>query len=204
MTGIEQPPALHTTAEKLAELHARIELAKEPGGDKAAAKRDKKGIPSARARVHALVDPGTFLEIGALAKTPNDPNALYGDGVVTGHALIDGRPVGVFCHDQTVFQGTVGEMFGRKVARLMEWCAMVGCPIIGIQDSGGARIQDAVDLAGLVCRNLGAATNCCRESCRRSPSSSVNAQGARSIRRSRTISLSRCAIRATSLSPVRT
>ena len=94
--------------------------------------------------MHALVDPGTFLEIGALAKTPNDPNALYGDGCVTGHAMIDGRPVGVFSHDQTVFQGTVGEMFGRKVARLMEWCAMVGCPIIGIQDSGGARIQDAV------------------------------------------------------------
>src|SRR6202040_493550 len=54
------------------------------------------------------------------------------------------RPVGVFSHDQTVFQGTVGEMFGRKVARLMEWCAMVGCPIVGIKDSGGARIQDAV------------------------------------------------------------
>ena len=94
--------------------------------------------------MHALVDPGTFFEIGALCKTPGDPNALYGDGVVTGHGMIDGRPVGVFSHDQTVFQGTVGEMFGRKVARLMEWCAMVGCPIIGIQDSGGARIQDAV------------------------------------------------------------
>jgi acetyl-CoA carboxylase carboxyltransferase component len=134
----------HTTAEKLAELHARLELAKEPGGEKAVAKRDKKGIPSARARIYALVDPGTFMETGALAKTPNDPNALYGDGCVTGHAMIDGRPVGVFSHDQTVFQGTVGEMFGRKVARLMEWCAMVGCPIIGIQDSGGARIQDAV------------------------------------------------------------
>ncbi len=144
MTGTVQPPPLHTTAEKLAELHARLELAKEPGGEKAAAKRDKKGIPSARARVHALVDPGTFLEIGALAKTPNDPNALYGDGCVTGHGMIDGRPVGVFSHDQTVFQGTVGEMFGRKVAKLMEWCAMAGCPIIGIQDSGGARIQDAV------------------------------------------------------------
>ncbi|EUA41625.1 propionyl-CoA carboxylase complex B subunit [Mycobacterium avium subsp. avium 2285 (R)] len=137
-------PIQHTTAEKLAELYRRLELAKEPGGEKAAAKRDKKGIPSARARIHALVDPGTFLETGALAKTPNDPNALYGDGCVTGHAMIDGRPVGLFSHDQTVFQGTVGEMFGRKVARLMEWCAMVGCPIIGIQDSGGARIQDAV------------------------------------------------------------
>ncbi|OBG71460.1 methylmalonyl-CoA carboxyltransferase [Mycobacterium sp. E2462] len=143
-TAPAQLPVIHTTAEKLAELHARLELAKEPGGEKAAAKRDKKGIPSARARVHALVDPGTFMEVGALAKTPNDPTALYGDGCITGHAMIDGRPVGVFSHDQTVFQGTVGEMFGRKVARLMEWCAMVGCPIIGIQDSGGARIQDAV------------------------------------------------------------
>lgn len=133
-----------STAESLAELRARLELASEPGGEKAAAKRDKKSIPSARARIYALVDPGTFLEIGALTRTPGDPNALYGDGVVTGHGLINGRPVGVFSHDQTVFGGTVGEMFGRKVARLMEWCAMAGCPIVGINDSGGARIQDAV------------------------------------------------------------
>ncbi|MCV7191798.1 acyl-CoA carboxylase subunit beta [Mycolicibacterium brumae] len=136
--------APHTTAAKLAELRERLELAKEPAGEKAIAKRAKKGIPSARERIHALLDPGTFLEIGALCKTPGDPNALLGDGVVTGHGQIDGRPVAVFSHDQTVFQGTVGEMFGRKVAKLMEWAAMVGCPMIGINDSGGARIQDAV------------------------------------------------------------
>jgi acetyl-CoA carboxylase carboxyltransferase component len=134
----------HTSAEKLAELRGRLELAKEPGGEAAAAKREKKGIPSARARIHALLDPGSFLEIGALARTPGDANALYGDGVVTGRGTINGRPVGVFSHDQTVFGGSVGEMFGRKVAQLMEWCAMVACPIIGINDSGGARIQDAV------------------------------------------------------------
>ena len=133
-----------TTAELLADLREKLELAKEPGDPKAIARRDKKGIPSARARIHALVDPGSFLEIGALARTPGDPNALYGDGVVTGHARINGRPVAVFSHDQTVFQGSVGEMFGRKVAKLMEWVAMVGCPIIGINDSAGARIQDAV------------------------------------------------------------
>ena len=144
MTVENVPPTKSpaTTAEKLAELYEKLELAKEPGGEKAVAKREKKGIPSARARIHALVDPGSFFEIGALAKTPGDPNAVFGDGVVTGHATIDGRPVGVFSHDQTVFQGTVGEMFGRKVSRLMEWVAMVGCPIIGINDSGGARIQD--------------------------------------------------------------
>ncbi|SOJ57976.1 putative propionyl-CoA carboxylase beta chain 5 [Mycobacterium simulans] len=133
-----------TTAELLGELHEKLELAKEPAGEKAVAKRAKKGIPSARERIHALVDPGTFLEIGALCKTPGDPNALYGDGVVTGHGRINGRPVAVFSHDQTVFQGSVGEMFGRKVAKLMEWCAMTGCPIVGINDSAGARIQDAV------------------------------------------------------------
>jgi acetyl-CoA carboxylase carboxyltransferase component len=133
-----------TTAELLADLREKLELAKEPGDPKAIARRDKKGIPSARSRIHALVDPGSFLEIGALARTPGDPNALYGDGVVTGHARINGRPVAVFSHDQTVFQGSVGEMFGRKVAKLMEWVAMVGCPIIGINDSAGARIQDAV------------------------------------------------------------
>jgi len=133
-----------TTAELLADLRERLETAKEPGDPKAIARRDKKGIPSARARIHALVDPGSFLEIGALARTPGDPSALYGDGVVTGHGRINGRPVAVFSHDQTVFQGSVGEMFGRKVAKLMEWVAMVGCPIIGINDSAGARIQDAV------------------------------------------------------------
>jgi len=133
-----------TTAALLAELREKLETAKEPGDPKAIARRDKKGLPSARARIHALVDPGSFLEIGALARTPGDPNALYGDGVVTGHARINGRPVAVFSHDQTVFQGSVGEMFGRKVAKLMEWVAMVGCPIIGINDSAGARIQDAV------------------------------------------------------------
>lgn len=135
---------LETTAQKLADLHERLALAADPGDEKAKARRDKKGIPSARARIHSLLDPGSFFEVGALAKTPGDPNALYGDGVVTGHGTIDGRPVAVFSHDQTVFQGSVGEMFGRKVARLMEWVAMVGCPIIGINDSAGARIQDAV------------------------------------------------------------
>jgi acetyl-CoA carboxylase carboxyltransferase component len=143
VTAVSPAPHPATTAEKLAELREKLELAKEPGGEKAVAKREKKGIPSARARIQALLDPGSFFEIGALAKTPGDPDALFGDGVVTGHGLINGRPVGVFSHDQTVFQGTVGEMFGRKVARLMEWVAMVGCPIIGINDSGGARIQDA-------------------------------------------------------------
>ena len=127
-----------TTAEKLAELREKLELAKEPGGEKAIAKRAKKGIPSARARIQRTGRPRQLPgDRCAGARRQAIPNALYGDGVVTGHATINGRPVGVFSHDQTVFRGSVGEMFGRKVARLMEWVAMVGCPIIGINDSAG-------------------------------------------------------------------
>ena len=142
------------------------------------------------------MDPGSFFEIGALAKTPGDPNALYGDGVVTGHAMIDGRPVGVFSHDQTVFQGTVGEMFGRKVARLMEWCAMVGCPIIGIQDSGGARIQDAVTSLAWYAE-LGSRQELLSGAVPESPSFSASAPAERSTCRSRTTCSSRCVTRAT-------
>ncbi|AMT69180.1 acyl-CoA carboxylase subunit beta [Mycobacteroides immunogenum] len=134
------PP--HTTAEKLADLRERIALTREPGDAKAIARRDKKGIPSARARIDALVDKGSFMELDGFARTPGDPNAPYTDGVVTGLGRIDGRPVAVFSHDQTVYQGSVGEMFGRKVAKLMEWAATNGCPVIGINDSAGARIQD--------------------------------------------------------------
>ena len=135
---------MNTTAEKLADLRAKLETAREPGGAKAVAKRAKKGIPSPRERLDMLFDPGTFVEFGALVKAPGAAESGYGDGVVTGHGLVNGRPVAAFSHDQTVYGGSVGEMFGRKVAKLMEWVAMVGCPIIGINDSGGARIQDAV------------------------------------------------------------
>lgn len=133
-----------TTADKISELRKRLEMAQEPAGEQGIAKRAKKGIPSARDRVNMLLDPGTFVEIGALCKQPGDPDALYGDGVVTGHGRVDGRPVAVFSHDQTVFGGTVGEMFGRKVKALYDWAANIGCPVVGINDSGGARVQDAV------------------------------------------------------------
>ncbi|WP_328408034.1 MULTISPECIES: acyl-CoA carboxylase subunit beta [unclassified Nocardia] len=135
---------MSTTAEKLADLRKRLELAQEPAGAAGVAKRAKKGIPSARDRIYMLLDPGTFVEIGALVRKPGDPTALYGDGVVTGHGLVEGRPVAVFSHDQTVYGGSVGEMFGRKVAYIMEYAAKVGCPVVGINDSGGARVQEAV------------------------------------------------------------
>jgi acetyl-CoA carboxylase carboxyltransferase component len=133
-----------TTAGKLKELREKLEAAKEPGGQRAVAKRAAKGIGSPRERLNMLFDPGTFVEIGQLAKMPGAAESGYGDGVVTGHGMVNGRPVAAFSHDQTVFGGTVGEMFGRKVAAIMEWAAKIGCPMVGINDSAGARIQDAV------------------------------------------------------------
>ncbi len=125
---------------------------------------------------------------------PSDPNALYGDGVVTGHGLINGRPVGVFSHDQTVFGGTVREMFGLGGPAPMEWCAMVGCPIVGINDSGGARIQDAIT-AGLV-RRLGRRHELLSGLVQISIITGKCA-GGRCIRRSRPIWWWRCATRVT-------
>ena len=133
-----------TTAEKLADLRKKLEIAKEPAGEIAVAKRAKKGIPSARERIDMLLDKGTFVEIGALMRTPGNPDAFYGDAVVVGHGLVDGRPVAVFSHDQTVLGSSVGEMFGRKVSAVLEHALKVGCPVVGINDSGGARVQDAV------------------------------------------------------------
>lgn len=135
---------MSSTAEKLADLQKKLEIAREPAGEAGAAKRARKGIPSARDRIDMLLDPGTFVEVGALVRNPHDKDALYGDGVVTGRGLVDGRPVAVFSHDQTVYGGTVGEMFGRKVAAIMELAGKMGCPLIGINDSGGARVQEAV------------------------------------------------------------
>lgn len=130
--------------EKLGELRKLLEIAEEPAGEAAIEKRRKNGIPSARERVKMLLDPGTFVEIGALVRQPGVPNATYGDGVVTGRGYIDGRPVVVISHDQTVYGGSVSEMFGRKVVTVMEFAYNNACPVVVINDSGGARIQDGV------------------------------------------------------------
>ncbi|MFI5717287.1 acyl-CoA carboxylase subunit beta [Nocardia sp. NPDC051750] len=133
-----------TTAAKLKQLRETLAVAQEPAGSAGIAKRAAKGIPSPRERIAMLLDAGTFVEIGALVRQPGAADSLYGDGVVTGHGTIDGRPAVVIAHDQTVFGGSVGEMFGRKVAKAMDFAAEIGCPFVAINDSGGARVQDAV------------------------------------------------------------
>lgn len=136
------PP--HSTAAKLADLKARLAQAQDPGSERARAKRDTAGLTTPRQRIAALLDAGSFVEIGALGRTPDEPDAPYSDGVVTGYGRIDGRPVAIYAHDKTVFGGSVGQTFGRKVCEVMDFALKIGCPVIGIQDSGGARIQDAV------------------------------------------------------------
>ena len=133
-----------TTAEKLAELREKLEISKAPGNARAIERRKEKGLPTPRERIDMLLDPGTFVELGQLARQPGDPSNPYGDGVVTGHGLVDGRPVAVFAHDQTVFGGAAGEIFGRKVAAVNDFAIKIGCPVVGINESAGARIQDAV------------------------------------------------------------
>nr|WP_255549606.1 acyl-CoA carboxylase subunit beta [Corynebacterium sp. TAE3-ERU12] len=125
-------------------MHQRLDRAQDPGSERAKQRRDAAGITTPRQRIARLVDEGSFVEMGALGQTPGDPDAPYGDGVVTGTARINGRPVAVYAHDKSVYGGSVGVTFGKKVCALMDIADRVGCPIIGVQDSGGARIQDAV------------------------------------------------------------
>lgn len=133
-----------TTAEKLADLRARLDTAQDPGSERSRAKRDEAGRSTPRQRINALLDEGSFVEVGALGKTPGDPDAIYSDGVVTGYGRINGRPVCIYAHDKTVYGGSVGVTFGQKVCEIMDMAIKIGCPVIGLQDSGGARIQDAV------------------------------------------------------------
>ena len=135
---------LNTTAEKLADLKERLAEAQDPGSERAKARRDAAGLTTPRQRIARLVDAGSFVETGQLGRTPDEDGAPYGDGVVTGTARIGGRPVAVYAHDKSVYGGSVGITFGKKVCDLMDLATKVGCPVIGINDSGGARIQDAV------------------------------------------------------------
>ncbi|HEX6537583.1 MAG TPA: acyl-CoA carboxylase subunit beta [Candidatus Dormibacteraeota bacterium] len=113
-----------------------------------------KGKLTARERIERLLDPGSFTEVDlfAMHRSSNfgmDERRIRGDGVVTGWGTIDGRQVFVFSHDASVFGGSLGEVFAEKVVKIMDLAQRTGCPCIGINDSGGARIQEGVvSLAG--------------------------------------------------------
>jgi len=154
--GTEVPAGIdiHTTVGKVADLERRVDEAVHAGSAKAVEKRYAQGKKTARERIEALLDEGSFTELDQLARHRSRNFGLhrtrpYGDGVVTGHGTIDGRQVCVFAQDFTVFGGSLGEVFGEKIVKVMDLAMRIGCPVIGINDSGGARIQEGVVSLGL-------------------------------------------------------
>jgi propionyl-CoA carboxylase beta chain len=146
--------APHTTAGKIADLERRRHDAIHAGSERAVERQHARGKMTARERIDGLLDPGSFTEFDELARhraTGFDmpANRPYGDGVVTGYGTIDGRPVCVFSQDFTVFGGSLGEVYGEKIVKVMDHALKTGCPVIGINDGGGARIQEGVVALGL-------------------------------------------------------
>ncbi len=147
-TSPEIPPQPPTTAQKAADLLERRAEALD-GRSAAVEKQHAKGKLTAMERVNALLDEDSFTQVDGLARHRStnfgmQANRPYGDGVVTGYGTIDGRPVCVFAQDFTVAGGSLGEVFGEKIVKIMDLALKTGCPVIGINDSGGARIQEGV------------------------------------------------------------
>ncbi len=145
---------IHTTAGKLADLERRIDEAVHAGSAKAVEKQHAKGRKTARERIEILFDEGSFVELDELARHRSTAFGLektrpYGDGVVTGYGTINGRQVCVFSQDFTVFGGSLGEVYGEKITKVMDLAIKTGSPIIGINEGAGARIQEGVVSLGL-------------------------------------------------------
>ena len=147
-------PDLSTTAGKLAELRRRVAEVANAGSTTAVEKQHAKGKKTARERIAMLLDEGTFIEMDKYARHRSsqfgqEKHRPYGDGVVTGYGQVDGRQIAVFAQDFTVFGGSLGEVFGEKIVKVMDWAAKIGVPVVGLNDSGGARIQEGVVSLGL-------------------------------------------------------
>lgn len=135
--------------DKLALLEDKIAEAKLGGGEKRIASQHKKGKLTARERIHFLLDEGSFEELGMLVthRSTNfglDKQKFLGDGVVTGYGTVNGRLIYVFSQDFTVLGGSLAEAHAEKICRVMDLAMKNGAPVIGLNDSGGARIQEGV------------------------------------------------------------
>ncbi|HZN75370.1 MAG TPA: carboxyl transferase domain-containing protein, partial [Micromonosporaceae bacterium] len=116
---------IHTTASKISDLERRIDEAAHAGSARAIEKQHSRGKGTARERIDLLLDPGSFVELDELARHRStnfgqEANRPYGDGVVTGYGTVDGRQVCVFAQDFTVFGGSLGEVFGEKIVKVMD------------------------------------------------------------------------------------
>ncbi len=153
-TEVPEDIDIHTTEGKLADLDRRIDEAVHAGSAKAVESQHAKGKWTARERIEHLFDDGSFVELDELARHRSvafglDKNRPYGDGVITGFGTIDGRQACVFSQDFTVFGGSLGEVYGEKICKVMDLAIRTGCPIIGINEGAGARIQEGVVSLGL-------------------------------------------------------
>src|SRR5438128_1119480 len=138
-----------TMREKLELLERRIAESEQGGGEKRVKAQHAKGKLSARERLDLLLDEGSFVEFDRFVVHRStdfglEEQRIYGDGVVTGHGRIDGRLVYVFSQDFTVFGGSLSEAFAEKIVKVMDLAMRNGAPVIGLNDSGGARIQEGV------------------------------------------------------------
>src|SRR5690349_7696747 len=138
-----------TMREKLALLERRSAEAEQGGGEERLKAQHKKGKLSARERLDLLLDEGSFVEFDRFVVHRStdfglEEQKIYGDGVVTGYGRIDGRLVYVFSQDFTVFGGSLSEAFAEKIVKIMDLALRNGAPVIGLNDSGGARIQEGV------------------------------------------------------------
>lgn len=140
------------TSEKIENLEKKLEEVSK-GDSVRIEKQHKAGKMTARERISSLLDADSFVELDALVKHRSsnfglDKKKPEGDGVITGHGTINGRTVYVFAQDFTVFGGALGEAHAQKICKVMDMAAKTGCPIIGLNDSGGARIQEGVASLG--------------------------------------------------------
>jgi len=138
---------------KIEELREKIRLAEEGGGKERIERQHKAGKLTARERINLLLDPGSFEEMDKLVVHQchdfgMEKRRIYGDGVVTGYGRIDGRPVFVFAQDFTVFGGSLSGANAAKICKIMDLAMKIGAPVIGLNDSGGARIQEGVASLG--------------------------------------------------------
>ncbi len=133
--------------EKLKQFYERRLTAETGGGEDKIDSQHSKGKLTARERINLLLDPNSFNELDKFVTHRSDDPELkkfYGDGLITGFGTVNGRQVFVYVYDFTVLGGSLGEMAGKKVSKVMSHAMKVGCPVIGILDSGGARIQEGV------------------------------------------------------------
>src|SRR5438067_12847719 len=140
--------------ERLEELRLRNRAAELGGGEERIRRQHKAGKKTARERIELLLDPGSFLEVDKFVVHQShdfgmEEQKVLGDGVVTGSGRIHGRTVFVFAQDFTVFGGSLSEAYARKICKIMDLALKTGVPVVGLNDSGGARIQEGVvSLAG--------------------------------------------------------